>query len=138
MGGNPWRKPWPGHPTMQHPSRRVFLCDLGMGFTGLALGAMLHRDAGAAAPPARAKAKSVIWIFLSGGYSHLETFDHKPALNRYAGKTFAQTPYADPLKSPLHDKRSRSVVNDAINVRDRYATVYPLQAKFQKYGKSRI
>src|SRR6478752_2119074 len=112
---------------MNPSSRRLFLSDIGMGFTGLALGAMLNRDGvgRAAAPPApSAKAKSVIWIFLSGGYSHLETFDYKPALNKYAGKTFSQTPYPDPLKSPLHDKRSRSVVNDSINRRDKYATIY--------------
>ena len=124
------------------PTRRVFLSDFGMGFTGLALGAMLGRDAARAAgnPPPDGKphhpprAKSVIWIFLSGGYSHLETFDPKPALNKYAGKTFEQTPFPNPLKSPLHDMRSRSVVNDAINVRDKYATVYPLQVGFKKHG----
>ena len=48
-----------------------------------------------------AKAKSVIWIFLSGGYSHMETFDPKPALNKYAGKTFADTPYPNPADHPL-------------------------------------
>src|SRR5437867_10245051 len=83
--------------------RRTFLADLGMGFTGLALGSMFWRDAvtRAAADEAHSvwtpptgqplfppRAKSVIWIFLSGGYSHLETFDPKPALNQYAGKTF--------------------------------------------------
>src|SRR5947209_1986934 len=99
--------------------RRTFLADLGLGFTGLALSAMLHRDGvGRADPPHRPdgrphltpRAKSVIWIFLSGGASHLETFDPKPALNRYAGMTFARTPYPDPTHSPLHDRRSRSVV----------------------------
>ena len=44
------------------------------------------------------KAKSVIWIFLSGGVSHLETFDPKPALNKYAGKTFAETPLPGPAE----------------------------------------
>src|SRR5260221_9150471 len=86
--------------------RRAFLADLGMGFTGMALGAMLHRDGivRAAAPPARLplgghrqphfppKAKSVIWFFLVGGVSHMESFDPKPALNKYGGKTFADTP----------------------------------------------
>jgi hypothetical protein len=124
-------------------SRRTFLADYGMGFAGLALGAMLHRDGIArAAPDGKPlhipKAKAVIWIFLSGGYSHLETFDPKPALNKYAGKTFTQTPFPDPLKSPLHDKRSRSVVADAINVRDKYPIVYPLQVGFKKYGQSGI
>ena len=66
-------------------TRRSFLVDTGMGFTGLALGAMLFRDgvARAAAPGADApgspdgrphstpKAKAVIWIFLCGGVSHV-------------------------------------------------------------------
>src|SRR3954466_13088114 len=123
--------------------RRTFLADLGLGFTGLALGALLNRDGiaraetAAWAPPTgkplfAPKAKSVIWVFLSGGYSHLETFDPKPALNKYAGKTFEQTPFPNPLKSPLHDKRSRSVVADAINVRDKYAIVYPMQVGWKK------
>ena len=131
-------------------NRRTFLADVGMGFTGLALGAMLHRDgvarAGEAAgwrppdgrPHFAPKAKSVIWVFLSGGYSHLETFDPKPALNKYAGKTFAQTPYPNPLTSPLHDQRSRSVVAAEINVRDKYPIVYPLQVGFKKYGRSGV
>ena len=93
-------------------SRRVFLADFGMGFAGLALGAMLHRDGVARAdgnpppdglPHLAPRAKSVIWIFLSGGYSHLETFDPKPALNTYAGKTFDQTPFENPVDSPLHE-----------------------------------
>src|SRR5207253_7485391 len=116
-----------------------------MGFTGLALGAMLHRDGIARAdtvpsgkPLSPPRAKAVIWIFLSGGYSHLETFDPKPALNRYAGKTFDTTPFANPLKSPLHDKRSRSVVAAEINVRDTYPIIYPLQVGFKQQGKSGI
>ena len=39
------------------------------------------------------KAKSVIWVFLSGGVSQMESFDPKPALTKYANKTFAETPY---------------------------------------------
>src|SRR5947209_3820543 len=113
-------------------NRRTFLADMGMGFTGLALGAMLQRDGIARAdaalgwqppdgrPHFTPRAKSVIWIFLSGGYSHLETFDPKPALNQHAGKTFDQAPFANPLRSPLHNQRSRSVVAAEINVRDTY------------------
>jgi hypothetical protein len=126
--------------------RRAFLADLGMGFTGLALGAMLQADRPAAGnddvwsppdgrPHFAPRAKSVIWIFLSGGYSHLETFDPKPALNTYAGKTFAETPYPDPLQSPLHDKRSRAVLTV---VRDKYSKIFPLQVGFQKRGQSGI
>ena len=82
-------------------SRRSFLADTGMGFTGLALGALLFKDGVARAatdphapawqppdgrPHAAPKAKSVIWIFLCGGVSHVESFDVKPELNQYAGK----------------------------------------------------
>jgi hypothetical protein len=121
-----------------------------MGFTGLVLGSMLWRDGIARAavdpswrpptgmPDFAPRAKSVIWIFLSGGYSHLETFDPKPALNKYEGKTFQETPFGDPLQSPLHDKRSRSVVADAINIRDKYSIIFPLQVGFKKHGQAGI
>ena len=82
-----------------------------MGFTGLALGGMLFKDGVARAqnsgPGWRApdgshhaepKAKSVIWIFLIGGASHLESFDVKPALNRHAGKTIDAAGYASALR----------------------------------------
>src|SRR5688572_26693254 len=121
-------------------TRRAFLSDLGMGFTGLALGSLLLDDgvARAAAVPKThfaPKAKSVIWIFLSGGYSHMETFDPKPALTQFAGKTFTETPYADPLKSPLHDKRSRAVVT---TVREKYAKIFPMQVGYKPRGQSGI
>lgn len=135
-------------------ARRPFLSDLGMGFTGLALGAMLAADgqtragdveavaAAAAAPTGLPhhppRARSVIWIFLSGGYSHVETFDPKPALNRYAGLTFDKTPLENPLNSPLHKKRFRSVAAEEINVRDVYPIIYPMQVGWRKHGQSGI
>jgi len=94
-------------------SRRMLLSDMGMGMTGLVLGSMLHRDgvARAAAPADHwsppdgtphfaPRAKSVIWFFFIGGMSHLESFDHKPALNKYAGKPIKQTPHAGVLDDP--------------------------------------
>lgn len=129
-------------------SRRSFLADLGMGFTGAVLGAMLAEEGTLKAadsasssgslhhhPP---KAKSVIWIFLSGGYSHLETFDPKPALNTYAGMTFDKTPFENPIDSPLHKKRFRSVPAQEVNVRDVYPTIYPMQVGWKKHGESGI
>ncbi len=141
--------PNPIHDCCGRVGRRAFLSDLGLGFTGLALGAMLAQDgivrAGARAwsppdgrPHFPAKAKSVIWIFLSGGYSHLETFDPKPALNRYAGMTFDRTPFENPLKSPLHRRRFRSVPAEEINIRDVYPTIYPMQVGWKKHGRSGI
>jgi hypothetical protein len=129
--------------------RRQFLADLGLGFTGLSLGAMLFNDGiarateaparpAAGAPQAPPKAKSVIWIFLSGGYSHVETFDPKPALTRYGGMTFDKTPFENPLNSPKHHARFRSVSSQEVNVRDVYPIIYPMQVGFSKRGQSGV
>ena len=87
-----------------------------MGFTGLALGAMLFRDGIARAdsgvagwqppdgqPHFTPRARSVIWIFLCGGVSHVESFDVKPELNKYSGKSIAETPYAGVLAAEGKD-----------------------------------
>jgi hypothetical protein len=90
--------------------RRAFLADLGMGFTGLALGAMLAQDGmtrAAATPRGRPKAKSVIWLFMNGGISHMESFDPKPMLDKYAGKTIAETPYKSVQDPDKAQTRSR-------------------------------
>src|SRR4029078_10231699 len=107
---------------------------------GLALGAMLHKDSfgsqSAWTPPNGlphfpAKAKSVIWLFMSGGFSHMETFDPKPMLTKYGGKTIAETPYADVL-SPEKLKTERV----AFPMCARATTLFPLQDSFRKYGQS--
>lgn len=131
------------------PNRRTFLGQLGLGlggltFADLALGAMLSEDGvqnnaiSDVQTTIRAKTKSVIWVFLSGGYSHIETFDPKPALNKYAGMTYDKTPFENPVNSPLHKKRFRSVAAEEINVRDVYPTIYPLQIGFKKHGQSGV
>jgi hypothetical protein len=76
-------------------SRREFIKDACAGFGGLALASLLHDEqlrAGAAAPLTpklahfQAKARSVIFLFMAGGPSHLETFDPKPLLNKLEGQ----------------------------------------------------
>ena len=125
-------------------SRRTFLADMGMGFTGLALGAMLQRDgyasSGAWAPPTglphfAPKAKNVIWLFMNGGVSHMESFDPKPMLNKYAGKTIADTPFKD-TQDPKKLALERLVVPDANG--NQRNTLYPLQVGFRKHGQSGI
>ena len=66
-------------------TRRSFLADTGMGFTGLALSAMLFDEDPAKAnstpsgiPQSPPKARSVIWIFLCGGDSNNESCYIKP------------------------------------------------------------
>src|SRR5262245_17149720 len=127
------------------PNRRAFLADLGMGFTGLALGAMLHRDGIARAddgwgppdgkPHFAPKAKNVIWLFMVGGASHVESFDPKPELNVHAGKTIEETPYKATLDSPYLKKNLREFVAGLHKV---HPKVYPMQVTYKKYGKSGI
>jgi hypothetical protein len=52
--------------------------------------------------------------------------------------TFDRTPFGNPLTSPLHDRRSRSVVAEEINRRDRYPIIFPMQVGFRKHGQSGI
>jgi hypothetical protein len=69
-------------------SRRNFLFDSYLGLGGLALLDMVTAEA---ALPVRkqhipAKAKSVIFLFMEGGVSQMDTFEYKPALEKFAGK----------------------------------------------------
>jgi hypothetical protein len=122
-------------------SRRSFLADCGLGFTGLALGAMLSRDGFAQGTPdgrphLPAKAKSVIWLFMLGGVSHVESFDPKPALNKYAGKTIEESPYKKAiLESPYYRKNVRDFAGGPRALMPR---LYPLQVGYRKRGQSGI
>ncbi|MEX2213976.1 MAG: DUF1501 domain-containing protein [Phycisphaeraceae bacterium] len=134
-------------------SRRAFLADIGMGFTGLAAGAMLFRDgvsrslastesgvtdAGSLGLPHHLpRAKRVIWLFMSGGTSHMESFDPKPALSKYAGKEIKETPFASALESPLTKENVRIVVPNDANGHI-WHKLYPLQVGFKKRGHSGI
>ncbi len=66
-------------------TRRAWLQHSGMGLGSVALNWMLAGDASAAAHH-RVRAKSVIWLFMEGGPSHLDLVDPKPLLNKLAGK----------------------------------------------------
>ncbi len=117
--------------------RRAFLSDVGLGFTGLALGSMLFQDGVARsgepgkAPPV-AKAKSVIWLFMVGGVSQVESFDPKPELNKHAGKTIAESPHKKTLDSPYLKKNLREFVAGLHKV---HPTIYPMQVGYKKRGK---
>src|SRR5271165_2228410 len=105
-----------------HCSRRSFLADTGMGFTGLALSTLLFKDGVARSaetakwtppdgkPHFKPKAKRVIWLFMVGGTSQMESFDPKPELDKYAGKTIQESPYTATLESPFLKENLREVV----------------------------
>ena len=73
-------------------NRRQFLGQLSLG--GIALNSLLTAESlGPLAPQLthhRPRARNVIFLFMCGGASHLETFDHKPALRKYVGRTAAE------------------------------------------------
>ena len=74
--------------------RRQLLSQSALGFGTLALQSMLQADGFSAEAKATSgtlptgishfapKAKNVIWLFMRGGVSHMESFDPKPALNQ--------------------------------------------------------
>ena len=77
------------------PSRRRFLSESGLGFGALALASLLGRDAaantstGAAAsalPHHPPRAKRVIWLFMTGAPSQVDTWDYKPELQARSGE----------------------------------------------------
>src|SRR5579883_792884 len=89
-------------------TRREFLWEAGAGFTGVALTGLLSLEHFFAKPsvaaesvtkfgnplapkkpPLYAKAKSVIFLFMYGGPSQVDTFDYKPKLYELDGKTIA-------------------------------------------------
>ena len=82
------------------PSRRELLCTMGGGFGALAAIDLLSRDARGAVldplapkpPHFPAKARHCVFLFMNGAPSHIDTFDPKPALEKYDG-----TPYKGSL-----------------------------------------
>ncbi|MCS7467999.1 DUF1501 domain-containing protein [Stieleria sp. ICT_E10.1] len=68
-------------------TRRQLLASCGTGLGSLALSDLLARDASATGLHFPAKAKHVIHLFMNGGPSQVDTFDYKPRLNDFAGKT---------------------------------------------------
>src|SRR5258705_3441095 len=124
-------------------SRRDFLFRSGGGVSGLALAYLLNEDrlladavadAGACdakpagfnpyapkAPHFKPRATSVISLFMSGGVSHVDPFDPKPALTKYAGQ-------------PLDGK----VDGDVIVRQGHPGPLMPSPFAFKKYGQSGI
>ncbi len=105
-------------------SRRDFLHRSGMGMGALGLGTLLNTPTSFANSPLTPKpahfpgrAKRVIHFFLNGGPSAVDTFDYKPALEKYAGK-----------KLPMEYLRTERKTGAA----------FPSPFKFKPYGESGI
>ena len=100
-------------------SRRDFLARAGLGLGALSLGTLAQAQSrsplAAHAPHFTPKAKRVIHFFLNGGPSHVDTFDPKPALAKYAGQ-------------PLPGEYLRT--------ERKTGAAFPSPFKFSKYGQS--
>ncbi len=92
-------------------SRREMLTRSGTGFGMLGLSSVLANEVGAAAAPDPmipkqthfpAKAKNIIFLFMNGGPSHVDTFDPKPELKKQEGKPGKGGKY---MSSPYSFKR---------------------------------
>ena len=108
-------------------SRRQFLTKAGLGFGALPLAGLFADDAKKRINPLAPKktdfmprAKSVIFLFMEGGPSHLDTFDPKPILNKIAGK-------------PLPDSALMNVVTA---MGESKSPVLGSKRKFKQCGKS--
>ena len=102
-------------------SRRDLLCRSGVGFGMLGLAGLLAEKqsvqaANSIKPHFVPKAKRVIHFFLNGGPSHVDTFDPKPALVKYAGQ---------PVPNTLITERKTG-------------HAFPSPFKFKTYGQSGI
>jgi hypothetical protein len=113
-------------------TRREFLCRCGMGMGAVSLSALFggfsflnsaQATEGLTSPLAPkqphfpGRAKRIIHIFANGGPSHVDTFDPKPSLQKYAGKLL-----------PMENLRTERKTGAA----------FPSPFKFKKYGKSGI
>ena len=115
-------------------SRREFLAKAGSGLGAIALGHLLNqsgfipqglakeavRNPLAAKPPHHPpKAKSVIWLFMEGGPSHVDLFDPKPMLDKLAGQ-------------PMPPSFDRPIT--AMGTADN--TLMPSKRKWNQFGES--
>ena len=107
-------------------NRRQTLNSLACGFGGLAFGAIAHKDAIASSNSPkdifhhRPKAKRIIFIFMAGGVSHLDSFDYKESLVKHDGKMMR-----------FDDARTLAKTRKIINHR----VMKPLW-EFKKHGQS--
>lgn len=113
------------------PSRRQFLSQAGFGLGAIAATSLLHAEALSAdrvigphfvnGPHFAPRAKQVIYLFMHGGPSHVDLFDPKPMLTRFAGQ-------------PLPDSFGEVMTRRRVAANPLLAPIKP----FRKHGESGI
>ncbi len=67
-------------------TRRDMLAQTSTGFGSIALASLMAEQVGAKVIGGKKKAKNVIFLYMSGGVSHVDSFDPKPKLRKMHGK----------------------------------------------------
>jgi hypothetical protein len=114
----------PNHPAAsianRSYNRRALLSRASTGFGMAALAGLMHEQSQAAlvnrAKRFAPKARSVIFLYMSGGVSHVDSFDHKPMLKKFEGK-------------PMPGAVKKTQFNNN-------GTVQPSHWDFKRYGQS--
>ena len=113
-----------GHGQAGQPmTRREALCRMGAGFGMLSLASLLGDTIARAEddrkswmlPGVKPKAKHVIFLFMNGGLSQVDSFDYKPMLAKYNGKPM-------PGGDLQHERKTGSLMQSPF--------------EFKRYGKS--
>ncbi len=101
---------------MQQPTRRSFLQSTACGFGGLALADLLAAQSPLAprTPMIPARAKRVIFLYMRGGPSHMDTFDYKPRLQQDDGKDL---PFALPRLQVLQRRNLQKLMGSPFKFR---------------------
>jgi len=101
-------------PKADELTRRQFVSNAARAYLGVHLFPMLGGTLASAAPAAAAKggtAKSVIYLYMAGGMSHLDTFDPKPKNKAVMGKTEAIATKVDGLQIGHYLPKTASVMD---------------------------
>lgn len=128
-------------------TRRQMLRECSAGFGGMALAALLPSWQAVAATAARThfapKAKRVIFLFMAGGVSHVDTFDPKPGLDKLDGKpTSGNRKYlASPWKFTQHGESGIPVSElfpEIARYVDDLAIVRSMKAEFPLHSRGNL
>jgi hypothetical protein len=92
-------------------TRRSFMSNAARTLLGVHLLPMFGPTIAGAAPAAKGRAKHVIYLFMSGGMSHLDTFDPKPKKKDVMGKTETIATKADGVMVGHYLKNTAAVMD---------------------------
>lgn len=117
---------------MREISRRDVLRTVGGGFGSFGLASMLGANpAGllhATQPHFAPKVKRVVFLFLNGGLSHVDSFDPKPSLKKYDGQP-------SPIGNPKTERKTGNLMQSPFEFRQHGQSGIPVSSLFPNVAK---